>query len=175
MTEHTEQIKFDIETEEFYVERTTSLGKNESFERLPLTQWGLTKKATVYAHIIRKIESVDFEEPVKIVNYSLPLTYEILDNEAGKYVYLKLVEQSFEGRIRDNVKANWKKVMMRNLENGVVQEVPLPNSMFRPEEFSFLKITRGKATELTKKDIYSLWKEGLCIGSYDYKLENRII
>ena len=84
-----EQIKYDEETEEYFIERSTMKGHQETFERLSLGAWNFEKQITVYIHVKREIQSTDFENPVQVINYSLPLTYTILNTEQGKHTFIK--------------------------------------------------------------------------------------
>jgi hypothetical protein len=177
MTEnYTEQLNYDSLTEEYFIERSTGYGENEKFERKPLSQWGLQKKFELFVHVFRKIETADFEHPNKIINYKLPVTFEITDSTLGKNIYLKLERQAFDIPIRNNAKANWVRIFLRDLDSGVTEPAPMPNAYFRQEDFSYLKITVGKAIEMTtKQEIIDLWASKKCIGYYDGKIENFIV
>lgn len=168
-----EQLKFDPELEEFFIER--SIGTDEKFERQPLSTWGLEKQFTVFIHASRKIQTSDFENPYAIINYKIPITYTIEDIESGRCVYLKLVGQSFDIPKRDNPKAKWVNLMLRDVDTGITQFAPKPNALYR-DEFPYLKMDVGKAVELpTKKDVLELWRSGLCLGYYDSTFENFIV
>lgn len=170
-----EQIKFDIATDEFYIEKCSGIGTEEKYEKLPLSSWGLHKQFTVYLHVSRKIQTEDFEHPVKVLNYKIPIVYTIQNIESGKTVYLKLVQQCFDTPIRDNPKSAWVSLMMRDVNSGITQFTPLPNSLYKGE-FGYLAIEVGKAVELkTKQDILALWSSGLCLGYFDDKMENVIV
>jgi hypothetical protein len=170
-----EKIKYDVEFDDFFIERCTGTGKDEKFERLPLSQWKLTKEVTVYANLRRQMETSRFEHPSQIINYSLPITYKILDTGVGKNIYLKLVEKSFDVPRRDNIRSKWITVFLKNVDTGVCQEAPLPNALFSDSDFEFLKITKGTASELDKKQLIELFKSGSCIGTFDFSLQNRLI
>ena len=163
-----ETIKYDAEFDDFFIERISGYGKDEKYERLPLSSWQLFKEVTVYAHVQRKIESTDFENPVQVINYSLPITYKILNTEIGKNMYLKMGEKAFDVPIRNNLRAKTITVFLKNVDTGVTQESPLPNALFSASDFEFLKITKGIASELDKKQLIELFKNGQCIGSYDF-------
>lgn len=173
---YSEQINYDALKEEYFIERRTGYGKNEKFERKPLLEWGLEKKFDLFVHVFRKIETADFEHPNKIINYKLPLTFEITDSILGKNVYLKLERQAFDVPIRNNAKANWVRIFMRDLDTGVTQTAPMPNAFFSQADFPFLKITVGKAIEMTtKQEVLDLWASKKCLGYYDSKIENFIV
>jgi len=175
MANYSEQLKFDAETEEFYIERCIGIGKDEKFERMPLSTWGLEKKSTVYVHTYRKIQTSDFEKPYQVINYKIPITYTIENIDSGKTVYLKLVQQGFDVPKRDNPKSAWVSLMLRDVNSGVTQFTPMPNLLYNGE-FPYLAIEVGKAVELpTKQDILALWRSGLCVGFYDAKMENVIV
>jgi hypothetical protein len=170
-----EQIKYDIENDEFFVEKSSGYGNDEKFEKLPLSSWGLQKQFTVYVHVSRKIQTEEYENPVKVLNYKIPITYTIQNIESGKTVYLKMVQQGFDTPQRDNPKSAWVSLMLRDVNTGVTQFSPMPNSLYKGE-FPFLATEVGKAIELhTKQDILALWRSGLCLGFYDAKIENFIV
>lgn len=166
-----EVLKFDYETEQYFIEREVNNNGLTSYQKLPLSQWGFVKKIEVIAHIQRRLETKSFEKPIQVINYSLPITYEI--NDSGKNIYLKVTEKTFDMPAHENPKNNWISVMFRDLENQVTQEVPLPNDLY-DDAYPFLKITRGIATELTKAEVIALWKSGKCLGTFDFDLKNRL-
>ena len=175
-----EEILYDELKDEFYVERTTTdANRRETYTRLPLTQWNLTKEIQVFADVIKKKETDELEHAVKVVHYSLPLTFKILDIDAGKYIYLKIEKQTFQSpKRRKNPKKDWIRLFMRNLDEGTCQAVPMPNDLFNnnKSDFPYLQIVRGQPVQLkTKKDVLELWSTKKCIGTFDYQLQNRIV
>ncbi len=174
-TDCIEKIKYNPITEEYYVE-AKGCGKTIGTEKKPLSTWGLYKKFELFVHVYQKLEQPSFEHQNRIVNYKLPLTFEINDNLLGKYIYLKLEKQSFDDEDLRSLKGDWVTLVLRDLESSVCQPVPMPNENFRQEDFSYLKISVGKATEMTtKQEILELWHSKRCLGYYDSKLVNFII
>jgi hypothetical protein len=173
---YSEKIKYDPMLEEFYIERCTGLGKNETYTRKPLSEWGLEKKFNLFIHTFRKLETADYEHPNKIVNYKVPISFEVINDNIGKNIYLKLERKAFDVKIRDNLKANWVSIMLKDVDSGVTQFCPLPNAYFHQEDFPYLRIVLGKALEMTtKKEIMELWASKLCIGYFDAKIENFVV
>lgn len=171
-----EKIKYDPMLEEFYVERCTGIGKDKVYEKKPLSEWGLSKKFELYVHCFRQIQQSDYEHQNKIINYKIPILFEIIDNVLGKNMYLKLERQAFDIEIRDNLRANWVSLMIRDLDSTICQPCPLPNQYFHQEDFPYLRITIGKAIEITtKQEVIELWDSKKCIGYFDSKIENFIV
>ncbi len=174
---YSEKIRFDELNDEVYIERSTGYGKDEIFEKLPLSQWGLIKKLEVFAHVTKKVPLNDYEKSIKVLHYQIPITFEIIENvELGKYVYLKLERKAFDIEIRDNNRSEWVTVMLRDVNFGTTQPCPLPNQYFKNAEFPYLKITVWKATDLlTKKELLNLYRSKKCIGYFDEKIEKYIV
>ena len=170
-----EQIKYSIEEDTFFIEKITGYGVTEKYEKLPLSAWNLLREVTVYVHVQRKIEKTDFNSPIQIVNYSLPLTYRILNTVSGKNVYLKLEKKASDVPIRDNIRANWVTLYLKNIDTSVCSETPILNQLFNAGDWDFLSIEKGTATELNKRELIALFKSGLCLGSYDFSLQNRLV
>jgi len=170
---YSEKLNYDGVTDEFYIERETGTG---NYTRMPLSTWGLEKKFDLYIHVFRKLETADFEHPNKIINYKLPVTFEITDSPLGKNIYLKLERRAFDTPIRNNPKANWIRIFTRDVDTGLTQQAPMPNAYFSQSDFPFLKLTVGKAQEMTtKEEIAELWASKKCLGYFDAKIENFIV
>jgi hypothetical protein len=175
MINMSEQIKYSIEDEEFFIEKITGYGINEKYEKLPLSAWKLLKEVQVFIHVQRQIEKTDFNNPIQIVNYSLPLTYSILNTATGKNIYLRLEKKAFDIAKRDNIRANWVTVYLKNVDTSVCEEAPLPNKLFSAGDWDFLSIKKGEAIEVDKKQLIELYKSGLCLGTFDFSLQNRLV
>jgi hypothetical protein len=174
-TDYFERVRYDQITEEYFIERK-GCGKNIGVERKPLSQWGLYKRFELFVHVFRRLEQAEFEHQNKIINYKLPISFEITDSILGKDIFFKLERQAFDDEDIRALKGDWMRLMMRDLSNGVCQPSPMPNENFRQEDFPYLKITVGLAQEMTtKKEILELWHSKRCLGYYDSKLTNFII
>jgi hypothetical protein len=169
-----QQIKYDVENDEFFIESITGYGTNEKVERLDLSAWHMVKEITVYIHVQRQIEKSDFNNPIQIINYSLPLTYRILNIASGRNVYLRLEKKTSDVPIRDNIRANWVTVYLKDVDLGTCKPAPIINQLHNAGDWDYLEITKGEVKELNKKELIALFKSGLCIGSYDYSLQNRL-
>jgi hypothetical protein len=167
-----ELMKYDAAKEEFYVERQGT-GNSRLKERYPLSHWNLVKEVTVFVHVERTINTESLEFPEKILHYKVPLTYKVIDEALGKTIYLKIEKQAFDTTEND-LRKDWIKVYMRDVDAGQTQEVPLPNLLFSQEAFPFLKIQRGESKQLAKKEVIELYQSGLCIGKFDSRMENRL-
>ncbi len=170
-----EQIKYDLEEENFHIEKITGYGINEKVERLPLSAWHLVKEITVYIHVQRQIEKSDFNNPIQIINYSLPLTYRILNTSSGKNIYLKTERKASDIPLRDNIRSNWVTLYIKDVDKGTCTPAPVLNQLFNQSDWEFLEITKGEVKELNKHELIALFKSGLCIGSHDYSLQNRLV
>jgi hypothetical protein len=170
-----QQIKYSVEDDTFFIESITGYGINEKYEKLPLSAWNLVKEITVYVHQQRQIETNSYDNPIKVINYSVPLTYRILNTASGKSIYFRLEKKASDVPIRDNIRSNWVTVYLKNVDTSVCEEAPLPNKLFNAGDWDFLSIEKGLAVELNKHELISLYKSGLCIGTFDFSLQNRLV
>ena len=170
-----QQIKYSVEDDAFFIESITGFGINEKYEKLPLSAWKFVKEITVYIHQQRQIETNSYDNPIKLINYSVPLTYKILNTFSSKNIYLRLEKKAFDIAKRDNIRANWVTVYLKNVDTSVCEEAPLPNKLFNAGDWDFLSIEKGQAVEVDKKQLIALYKSGLCIGTFDFELKNRLV
>lgn len=164
-----EQIAFDYKTKEFYIKRTYP--HSEDFQRLPLSQWGLTRKVETSIIVCRQMESENFEQPVSVVFYKIGLTYEIIENEAGKYWFLT---SDTSKNPDDHLEKVWQTVSLKNVDSGQGMGCPILNSLYRGEYDKFLKITKGKAVKISSEELETLAHSGKCLGIFNMDLTNRI-
>src|SRR5208337_2015293 len=106
---YSEQIKFDFKTREFYIARTYP--HSEDVKRLPLSQWGLTRKVETSIIVCRQMESENFEQPVSVVFYRIDLTYEI--KEDAPYWYL--ISDTSKNP-DDHLERVWQTVSLKNVD-----------------------------------------------------------
>lgn len=127
------------------------------------------KKLDVCVLIVRKIESANFEMPIRTVLYLMPLTYEVTSEEWSLVLTESLCEDYYNEE--KNIK-RLVKVFCRSLANGVTFEAPLPTQDYKPENTPYLTIRKGKVRRLKKTEIASILKSQTCLGAFDYNAQN---
>jgi hypothetical protein len=163
---YSEQIKFDFKTREFYIARTYP--HSEDVKRLPLSQWGLTRKVETSIIVCRQMESESYEQPVSVLFYKIALIYEI--KEDAPYWYLISDTSKNES---DHLERLWQTVSLKNVDSGQGMSCPIPNSLYKPE-YPFLKITKSKAVKISSEELEELCHSGKVLGIFNMDLTNRI-
>jgi len=130
------------------------------------------KKLEVVCLIVRKIESSNFDMPVRTVFYVMPLTYTIEGKESEEWS-LVLTESLCNDYYDERNIKRLVKVMLRNETMGVAFEAPTPTQDYKPNDFPYLTITKGKVKQLKKAEIESVLRGQTCIGIFEYNVQNQ--
>jgi hypothetical protein len=172
-TSHIETLVYNRPEKRFMVKREYK-DKNHTVEFKELTEWGLVKEIkNGFVIIIRTVESLELENPTKLVYYRMPIDFRINDNvEDGLYHYL--VSNSCSDP-DDSFGKRYMRISIKNVQNGVGFPCPLPSSLYKGE-FPWLKITVGKSQKIDASEIEALLTNGECLGVFDnINLANRVV
>lgn len=155
-----QQIRYDLQNEEFYIENTEGYPYREIKTKLPLSTWNLQKEIDgLCAIVIREFSSPELEEPTKFAYYKIPLKFAIKPDYKNYY----LVSTTQGGNSEQWQKTT--KVFCRNLETNQTAEAQLPQN---PEVALAMPYTvkKLKSTKITKAELKKILLEGSSIGVY---------
>lgn len=155
-----QQIRFDIEKEEFYVENTENILRKEVKTKLPLSTWNLVKELDgLCAIVVREYSSPELEEPTKFTYYKVPLKFAIKPDYKNYY----LVSTTQGGN--DDMWQKTTRVFMRNLADNTTVLADIPQN---PETALAMpyKVQKLKSTKLSKTELKKILLEGSSIGVF---------
>ena len=155
-----QQIKFDIQKEEFYIENVEDILHKEIKTKLPLSAWGLTKEVEASAIVVQERQNDSLEEPSKFTYWKIPLKFAVKPDYKDYYL-----TTAIQGGFDDE---NWKKttrVFMRNLANNttVLADIPQTPEVALAMPYTVKKL---KSTKIAKAELKKILLEGSSIGIF---------
>lgn len=165
----TEEISWNNKTKKYYIKRT--FPKSSEVEEHELSEWGFVRKVETFLLIARQIESVDLEEPTKMIFYRLNFTYEIRSGEEFEDWFLV---PSVRSDPDDRHNKKFLQINMKNANTGECLPIPIANALYKGE-YEFLKITKGKSIKISKSELEDAVTSGECLGIFDMQMKNRMV